>query len=55
MSCNNTFCQFKYMYNNNTDTFILASANGHLDTIKYLVEVHHCDPRRKLNNTCTLL
>ena len=23
----------------------LASAGGQLDTVKYLVEVHHCDPR----------
>ena len=23
----------------------LASANGHLDTVKYLVEIVHCDPR----------
>ena len=26
----------------------LASAGGHLDTVKYLVEVHRCDPRREL-------
>ena len=26
----------------------LASAGGHLDTVEYLVEIHHCDPRRKL-------
>ena len=26
----------------------LASAGGHLDTVRYLVEVHHCDPRREL-------
>ena len=23
----------------------LASAGGHLDTVKYLVEEHNCDPR----------
>ena len=26
----------------------LASAGGHLDTVKYLIETHHCDPRSKL-------
>ena len=26
----------------------LACANGHLDTVKYLVNEHHCDPRSKL-------
>ncbi len=25
----------------------LACGNGHLDTIKYLVNEHHCDPRSK--------
>ena len=25
-----------------------ASAHGHLDVVKYLAEIHHCDPRRKL-------
>ncbi len=25
----------------------LASANGHLDTVKYLANEHHCDPRSK--------
>ena len=27
----------------------LACANGHLDTVKYLVNEHHCDPRSKLS------
>ena len=31
-------------------TLSLACANGHLDTVRYLVEVHHCDTIRKLNN-----
>ena len=26
----------------------LASAGGHLNTVKYLVEEHHCDPRGEL-------
>ena len=26
----------------------VASAGGHLDTVRYLVEVHHCDPKREL-------
>ena len=26
----------------------LASAGGHLNTVKYLVEAHHCDPKREL-------
>ena len=25
----------------------LACANGHLDTVKYLVNQHHCDPKSK--------
>ena len=25
-----------------------ASAGGHSDTVKYLVEEHHCDPRGEL-------
>ena len=29
--------------------FSLACANGHLDTVKYLVNEHHCDPRSKLS------
>ncbi len=27
----------------------LACANGHLNTVKYLVNEHHCDPRSKLS------
>ena len=27
----------------------LACANGHLDTVKYLVNEHHCVPRSKLS------
>ena len=34
-----------------TDTVIFASAKGHLDTVKYLVEDHHCDLKCKLNNS----
>ena len=31
------------------DTLLsVASAGGHLDTVRYLVEVHHCDPKREL-------
>ncbi len=26
---------------------LLACANGHLDTVKYLVNKHHCDPRSR--------
>ena len=26
----------------------VASARGHLDIVRYLVEVHHCDPKREL-------
>ncbi len=34
--------------NKSGDTpFSLACANGHLDTVKYLVNKHHCDPRSK--------
>ena len=28
----------------------LACASVHLDTLKYLVEVHHCDPKCELSN-----
>ncbi len=34
--------------NNAGDTPLsLACANGHLDTVKYLVNQHHCDPKSK--------
>ena len=28
----------------------IASAGGHLGIVKYLVEVHHCDPRGELTS-----
>ena len=28
----------------------VASAGGHLTAVKYLVEVHHCDPRGELTS-----
>ncbi|XP_064388594.1 death-associated protein kinase 1-like isoform X4 [Halichondria panicea] len=38
--------------NKSGDTpFSLACANGHLDTVKYLVNKHHCDPRSTVNKT----
>ena len=30
----------------------LASAGGHLDTVKYLIEKHHCDPRCETISIC---
>ena len=33
----------------------LACANGHLDTVKYLVNEHHCDPSSKHCMTHQLL
>ena len=35
-----------------TDAVRLASTKGQLDTVKYLVEVHHFDPKCKLNKSC---
>ena len=36
----------------------VASAGGHLDTVRHLVEVCHCDPKRELifnpRHACTL-
>ena len=45
--------------NNAGDTPLsLACANGHLDTVKYLVNQHHCDPKSKhwyIHNYRTLI
>ncbi len=53
--CANQSCIIQYNTRTCTGTFnkagdtplSLACANGHLDTVKYLVKEHHCDPRSK--------
>ena len=44
--CDNVTIPHSGTVNKTGDTPLsLASNNGQLDTVKYLVEVHHCDPR----------
>ncbi len=44
------WCSHAEPVNKAGDTpLFLACANGHLDTVKYLVNQHHCDPISKLS------